>query len=63
MSATKSKDQIIKELRLRVAELEAELAKFKRGGRKPDGDRPLTVAERVAKHRASKKKSEALTCN
>ena len=55
----KSKDQIIAEQAARIAELEEKLARLRRGGRKPEGDRPLTVAERVAKHRASKRAAES----
>lgn len=50
-----TKDQIIKELRVRIAELETELAKFKRGGRKPLGAKAMTNAERQRRKYAKKK--------
>lgn len=50
----KSKDQIIAELRAENEQLRAKLSR-QGTGRRPSGKRALTVAERVAKHRAAKK--------
>lgn len=50
-----TKDQLIKQQAQRIAELEAELAKFKQGGRKPIGAKAMTAAERSARRYAKKK--------